>query len=80
MRPFGLEVAVEVRLTKGLLQLVDGRVEMKHLQVELGDEVLHLVHGVQHLHPLGVGVESHLVGSGHGGHPTSEMREGKREI
>lgn len=53
------------------LELLDGVGEVQHLRVQLPDESLQLVHGVEHFHALGVGVEAHLEGSRHGGHPAS---------
>ena len=58
---------LEVRV----LELLDGVGEVQHLGVELPDQRLQLVHGVQHLHALRVRVETHLEGSRHGRHPAS---------
>lgn len=67
-------------LAESVSQFVDCGVEVKHLQVKLGHEVLHLVYRVEDFNPLGVGVEPHLVWSRHGGDPTSEMEKGRRGL
>ena len=57
----------------GRLQLVDGVRQVEHLSVELVDEGLQLVHGIQHLDAPRVRVEAHLEGSRHVGHPAPEL-------
>lgn len=46
---------------------------MEDFGVELVDERLELVDGVEHLHAAGVGVEAHLEGPRHVRHPTPEL-------
>lgn len=57
------------------LELLDGVGKMQHLGVQLPDQRLELVDGVQHLHAFGVGVEADLEWSRHGGHPASIKKE-----
>ena len=68
-----------VGLAEGLAELVDGVREVQHFGVELRHQRLELVDRVQHLDALCVWVESHLEGSGHGGHPATELLLGVLE-
>lgn len=54
-----------------VLELLDGVSEVQHLGVELPDERLQLIHGIQHFYALRVWVEAHFEGSRHGRHPAS---------
>lgn len=57
-----------------VLELLDGVGKVQHFGVQLPDESLQLVDGVEHFHALRVRVEAHLEGTRHGGHPASASK------
>lgn len=60
-------------LTERLAQFVNGVRQVQDLSVELGDQCVQLVHGVEDFDALSVRVESHLERAGHGWHPAPEF-------
>lgn len=54
-------------------QLLDSVGQVQDLGVHLVDQSLQLVHGVEDLDALGVRVEAHLEGTGHGADPATEL-------
>lgn len=62
-----------------MAQFADRVCQVQDLCVELGDQRVHLLHGVEHLDGLRVRVEAHLEGSRHARHPSAELLFGVLE-